>query len=482
MVRTRRYLGLALLALAVLPGTARAQKLDKEDKKWLDDVRPILMSSEEKAYKELKDKADRLEFQKIFWARRDPELATPDNEYQAEFLKDRTAADTQFRVPAQAGSDTDCGRVFLLLGKPDEVQKQEAVAIAQRTPEVWTYRDKPGRTFAGGRIQIAFDEECRGTTSLAPQIDRLAATKVVHPNIDYRKDKDGHIVKLVDQLPKDTKARALFKAPKQDFPVAAQALYLKVADGTTALVGLLRGDGAGLATVDAGGAKAVNVSIAASVVAEDGKEVGWVEQTMNAPVGPDGSFVGSFKLGLNPGKYTLKAGAVDVKSGKSSLSSMPIEVPDLSREESAADGTTHVLPSVASIFLLNDIQDLPPNQPPDPAHPYAAFSLGPARLIPHFGTTFRKADQLSIFYQVYDLTGDATGQGADASALVSILRDGKNPVARTTNPITTTVGGSVIGPVPLSGYEVGKYVVQLKVTDKKSGKEVVQEAPFEVVP
>jgi GWxTD domain-containing protein len=481
MDRTRRHLSLALLALLAVPATARAQKLDKDDKKWLDDVRPILMTDEEKIYKDLKDKSDRLEFQKIFWARRDPDLATPENEYQAEYLTARAAADAEFRVPTQMGSATDCGRVFILLGKPDEVQKQDSATITQRVPEVWTYRDKPGRTFTGGRIQIAFDEDCRGTASLSGQIDRLAATKVLHLSIDYRKDKDGHIVKLADQLPKDTKARALFKAPRQDFPVAAQATYLKVADGSTAVLGLVRGDAAGLSTVDAAGGKAVNVSVAASAIGEDGKEAGWVEQTMNAPVGADGGFVGSFKMGLKPGKYTLKAGAVDLKGGKSSLSSMPIEVPDLSQEEVAADGTTRALPS-AALILLNDVQDLPAGTSPDPAHPYAAFSLGPARLIPHFGTVFHKADQLAIFYQVYDLAGDPNGQGADANATISILRAGKSPVARTSNPITTTVGGSVIGPVPLAGYEPGKYVVQLKVTDKKTQKELTQEAPFEVVP
>jgi GWxTD domain-containing protein len=481
MDRTRRPLGLALLALLALPATAPAQKLDKDDKNWLDDVRPILMSDEEKTFKDLKDKSDRLEFQKIFWARRDPDLATPANEYEAEFRKDRAAADAQFRVPTQMGSATDCGRVFILLGKPDEVQKQDGASITQRVPEVWTYNSQPGRTFTGGRIQIAFDQDCRGTSSLASQLDRLAATKILHPNIDYRKGKDGHIVKLADQLPKDTKARALFKAPRQDFPVAAQVVYLKVADGSTAVLGLVRGEAAGLPTVDAGGAKAVNVSIAASAEGEDGREAGWVEQTTNAPIGADGGFIGSFKMGLKPGRYTLKAGTVDLKGEKASLTSIPIDVPDLSKEESAADGTTRPVPS-AALILLNDVQDIPAGAAADPAHPYGAFALGPARLIPHFGTVFHKADQLAIFYQVYDLAGDAAGQGADASATIAILRDGKTPVARTSNPITTTVGGSVIGPVPLAGYDAGKYVVQLKVTDKKTQKEVAREAAFEVVP
>ena len=64
-------------------------------------------------------------------------------------------------------------------------------------------------------------------------------------------------------------------------------------------------------------------------MAEDGKEAAWTEQTTTAPVGSDGAFLAGFKLALRPGKYTLKAGAVDAKGGKGSLSSTPIAVPDL---------------------------------------------------------------------------------------------------------------------------------------------------------
>ena len=468
-------LGLAL----VQPGLAFAQKLDKDDRKWLDDVRPILLPDEEKTFKGLKEKADRLEFQNIFWARRDADLATPENDFRDQYAKLRAEADLKFRASGQLGSNTDCGRTWILLGKPDEVQEEASGAVGSIVPQTWTYRDRPGQTFQGGKAVIAFDADCRAPGGFSSQLDRIAAAKVLHPNIDYRVGKDGRLVKLAELLPRDTAARALFKQPREDFKVAVQPSYLKVADGGTALLGLVRGEAAALAVAESGGAKAVNVSVAASAVAEDGKEAGWTEQTMTVPVGADGSFVGSFKLGLRPGKYTLKAGVVDVKGGKASLASMPVEVPDFAKVEAAPDGTTAKVPT-ASVIVVRGVEEL---TAANPEHPLAAFELGRVRLNPVFGGIAHKADEVEFFYQVYDLKVDPATGKANAVATLAVLRDGKAPVAKAPpNPIETEFTGSSVGPIPLANYQPGKYVVQLKVSDNVAKKELVQEAPLEILP
>jgi GWxTD domain-containing protein len=474
-----------LLTLALLPpGLAAAQKLDKEDKKWLDEVRPILLPDEEKTYKGLKDKADRLEFQKIFWARRDPNLETPANEYRLDYQAAVAEADRQFRVAAMSGSASDCGRVFILLGKPDEVRNEGGESTpGLRAPETWIYRDKPGRTFQGGKATIAFDSDCRAPAGLGTQLDRVAAGKVVQPNLDYRFSKDGHLVKLVDLLPKDTPARALLKQPRQDFPVAAQAAYLKSADGGTVLVGLVRGEASGFTVSDSGGKKAASVVVAASAQGEDGKEAAWTEQPIAAEVLADASVVASFKMALKPGRYTLKAGLLDAKGGKGALASEAIEVPDFARVETATDGSVNALPSVGSILMVREIQEVPEGAPADPSHPFAAFQLGSARLIPFFGGSMHHNDQVSFFYQVYDLRVDPATNRADAVATLGILKDDKTPVAKAPpNAIQTAVGASVVGPIPLEKYPPGKYVVQLKVTDKLAKKDLVQEVPLEIQP
>ena len=200
-------------------------------------------------------------------------------------------------------------------------------------------------------------------------------------------------------------------------------------------------------------------------------------------MGADGSFLAGFELTLRPGKYTLKAGAVDPKAGKGSLASIPIEVPDFSKVESAADGSVSKLPSAASLIIVKRIDELPGGVS-DPKHPLAAFELGPLRLVPVFGGVAKQSEQVEFFYQVYDLKLDATTGKANASAVVSLYKDGsKTPIApgpaeHDRDRVRRLHGG----PIPLTSFSPGKYLVQLKVTDKLGKHELVQEAPLEVQP
>ena len=479
MCNESRRFAILLTVTLLTPGLAAAQKLDKDDKKWLDEVRPILLQDEEKTYKALKEKADRLEFQKIFWARRDADLATPENDFQAEYLKARAVADTKFRISAQTGSNTDCGRTFILLGKPDEVQEEGTASPGLLAPQTWTYNERPG---IKGKAVIAFDADCRAPGGFSAQLERLAAAKVLHPNIDYRTGKDGRLVKLVDLLPRDTAARALFKQPRQDFATAVQPGYLKVADGSTALVGLLQGDASGLTVADSGGTKTVNVSVGAGVESADGQEAGWTEQTTSAPVGADGKFLAGFKLVLKPGKYTLRAGAVEVKGSKASLASMPIEVPDFSQVQTAADGTTQPLVT-GTILVLRKIEDLSPGAAEDPADPFAAFRLTTARLIPVFASQLRRTDSVSFFFQLYDFQVDPATSKASGTARLRLLREGKGQITTSAdNAIDTPIFGTEIGPVPLEKLEPGKYTARLEATDKLSKRSITQDASFEILP
>jgi GWxTD domain-containing protein len=465
----RLKLALAVAVLSLAPAAARADKLDKEDKKWLDEVRPLMLPDEEKTFRDLKDKADRLEFQKIFWARRDPDLDTPDNEFQAAYNTERAEVDRQFKVAGQMGSATDCGRVYLLLGKPDEMKqdKQSGDAPSLRPPEVWTYRDRPGQTFAGGQVQIGFEKDCQlpQGARLSEQLNKVAESKIARPNLAYKKGPDGHIVKLVEQLPKPSPAQALLKAPRQDFPVTTQnAMMLRSPEGATYVAGLVRATGL---PRDAG-AKTAPVNVVVQAVDAQGRTAAQKDRLVNGEFAADGSVMASYGMTLRPGKYTLNVGVLDPKSGKGSVAAIPVAVPDLS------EGELDIMPLV----MLQSIQE--GGATPDPKDPMSDFVLGTNRLTPSFDNVFAKSGEMSVIGAVYNATKDPATGKASVTWGFSILKDGK-PVAKTEDQIVETdVASPSIGPVPLTNFAPGKYVVQLRVRDNVAKKDFTKDAPFEV--
>src|SRR5688572_4343207 len=174
------WLFAGIAVLVAVPSVVRADKMSKEEKKWLDDVRPLMLAEEEKTFRDLKDKSDRDEFQKIFWARRDPDLETPANEFQSEYQLARAVIDTKYRIGGTPGGLTDCGRVALLLGEPDQVKKEQTDAPpSRRGPETWVFKDRPGIKFKDGQIEIAFDENCSLPQGgrFGDQLARLAEEK-----------------------------------------------------------------------------------------------------------------------------------------------------------------------------------------------------------------------------------------------------------------------------------------------------------------
>jgi GWxTD domain-containing protein len=459
-------MGVAAAGALVAPSRA-ADKLDKDQKKWLETVWAIMLPEEEKLYKDLK-KDDRAEFQKIFWARRDPDMGTPENEYQAEHAKSAAEADQRYKVPGKAGSTTDCGRVFLLLGAPDEVERQDE-GIGPRAPELWTYRDRPNMTFKDGQIQIGFDTECRlpQGARFGEQLDRLAEGRIANPNIDYKRSADGRLVKLADLLPKPTAVQALLKEPRQEFPLQAQPkLFMRGSGGATYVAVLARGEAAGLASAETAGKK--TLLVAAQALDESGKLGATTpEQEVAADIGADGSFVASSGLTLKPGKYTVKLGVLDGASQKGSVASVPVEVPDFATGEVA----------VSQILVLSDVVE---GAAADPKNPLAAFFLGSMQMVPRFGEAFSKSDSVQMLALIYNAQTDPATGKASLTAHYSVVRDGRTVTSGEEQGFDTAQAVTAVGPVPLAKFPEGTYTVRLKVVDKLGQKEVAKEATFAV--
>jgi GWxTD domain-containing protein len=86
---------------------------------WADGPVRFLMTPEERrAFTRLADTVSRSEYVTAFWKKRDPKPETPENEFRDEYQKRVAFADSRFTQGETAGSLTDRGMVFILLGPP----------------------------------------------------------------------------------------------------------------------------------------------------------------------------------------------------------------------------------------------------------------------------------------------------------------------------------------------------------------------------
>lgn len=114
---------------------------------FYDQTRHIMLKAERKIYKKLQDNESRLTFIKEFWQKRDPSPGTEENENQREYLRRIAFTNKYFRerTSRSKGWDSDRGRIYLLLGNPDERYPQPSVIAdsmghARRVQtEIWVY-------------------------------------------------------------------------------------------------------------------------------------------------------------------------------------------------------------------------------------------------------------------------------------------------------------------------------------------------------
>ena len=103
-------------------------------KTWLDEVAPIITKNERAVFKGLQTEEDRKKFQSLFWKVRDSTPGTPENEFMTEFYSRRRYAESRLE-----GAQSDRGRIYIILGKPAEVQNF-AGSDKVVDCELWIYR------------------------------------------------------------------------------------------------------------------------------------------------------------------------------------------------------------------------------------------------------------------------------------------------------------------------------------------------------
>jgi GWxTD domain-containing protein len=135
------------------------KKLNPDDKEWLSQVRYIITSQERKLFLDLPQE-DKEQFKEEFWARRDPDPGTEENEFKMEYYNRVERTTELFVSEAKPGWLTDRGRIYILFGPPMDrmTYPQSFQGYCQ---EIWYYGAFPvvfvDRTCTGKYDLVTYD-------------------------------------------------------------------------------------------------------------------------------------------------------------------------------------------------------------------------------------------------------------------------------------------------------------------------------------
>ena len=145
------------------------KELGKTYRKWLDeDVRWIITDEERSAFMQLSNDEERDQFIEAFWQRRDPTPDTEENEFKEEHYARIAYANEHFAAGIP-GWKTDRGHMYIVYGKPDEIDAHPSGGTYDRPMEegggetstfpfeTWRYRYIEG---IGQEVIIEFVDSC----------------------------------------------------------------------------------------------------------------------------------------------------------------------------------------------------------------------------------------------------------------------------------------------------------------------------------
>lgn len=119
--------------------------MSEASKEWLNEVVPYIITKAEKEFfLNLPNEVERGKFMQSFWKKRDPDPGTPENEFKLDYYKRVAMANKFFGSSGIEGWRTDRGKVYILLGPPNDIQREMtptsfSTHMFHGPKEVWNY-------------------------------------------------------------------------------------------------------------------------------------------------------------------------------------------------------------------------------------------------------------------------------------------------------------------------------------------------------
>ena len=511
---------------------ALKQELSKPYKKWLDeDVAYIITDEERAAFKQLSNDEERDNFIEAFWQRRDPTPDTEENEFKEEHYQRIAYANEHFAAGVP-GWRTDRGRIYIVFGKPDEIDSHPSGGSYQRPMEEgggetstfpfedWRYRYIEG---IGQEVIIEFVDNCmcgeyhmtmdrseKDALLMTPNAGLTMWEQMGMSNKSQRfngnglerlglgPDSAGLQAKQFDRLEQFAKLQA---APKVKFTDLEEAVnskvilnpmpfdvhvdFVKVTTDTALVPITIQMKNRDITFVNKEGVQRGTANIFARLTTLTGKIVQTFEDTVQVdvpaellPRTAENAQVYYKAVPLRPGRYKLNIAVKDVNGDRKGVWSRSIIVPEYSDDKLSN-----------SSLILADVMEPVPTK----AIGTGNFVIGTTKVRPRVAPAdgkpaiFKrdKDPKLNFWMQVYNLGLDEKTHKPSATIEYDITNVATNKSVVQKVETTDTMGNvgdqvTLQKSLVTSNLQPGVYKIQIKVNDKVSKQTVDPSAMFAV--
>jgi len=513
------------------------QKLSKEQKQkmkktlkelegpyrtWLnEDVIYIISPEERSAFLQLETNEEREQFIEQFWLRRSSNPDLPDNDFKEEHYRRIAYANEHF-ASGIPGWRTDRGRIYIIWGKPDEIESHPTGGTYDRPQdegggstttypwETWRYRYLEGiqenvilefvDPTGSGEYHMTMDPsekdallhvpnaglsdlEAMGMASKSDRFSRsdgtyLPTTMGGTPsclNEFTRLELYAKVQRPPEVKYKDLEALVTSRMVRDQLHFTYRTDFMKVTSDTVLVPVTVQIPNHQLQFKSKDGVHSASMNIFGRVSTLTGRTVQTFEDSVSKDF-PDSLFQQSVKLSsiyqkalpLRPGLYRLDLVIKDVESGNVGVVNARLAVPRY--EDEKLDAST--------LILADQIEHVPAKQIGT-----GQFVLGSSKVRPRLDGDFTSADKLGIYLQVYNLKPDEKTHKSNAT-FVYTVKKGKEQVMqfKETSEEMKQTGDQVTIErlLPLATLTPGKYTLEVSATDASSQSSISRSADFSI--
>lgn len=456
---------------------AWAKKEVNKYEQWVkEEVKLLITSDEENAFKTLKSDEEKDKFIELFWAKRDPSPLDRQNEFKDEWYKRLEFVNkTYAKGSISKGWHTDMGRVYMIFGAPVIARggpgqvKTESTGGTQieGPPETWVYQAMPALglnsefTVTFRNQQFGYDLDEMTPQSIRHAMEVFPSVVVFNPGLKelpmykYTLDENSPEGKMIQD----------FKTTGQEIRQIAlewTPIYTRAMAGNTYVSLLVQVDPQNIDRK-----KLKEITFFGQLKGE-GEDTQDFLNPVRVEQEKADKLVLVFGFPAKPGKSVLYLGAEDKDRENRTLLKADLDVQNFGNDEL----------NTSSVLLSSQVVSKPKEDAGAEFNPYVTIDY---RATPRWGNAFKPGEYLSVLFQVYNAkTRDGElDLTVDYFIITETAGYRLNPqTVKTKIEENTAVACGT--EVPLSPLKPGKYTFKIKVTDKVAGKTVEKTTAFVV--